>query len=77
MTGLDANGEHARRIGEHGLVVDGLSSHEARFPCVSQAGDLHGGRFDAIVFPEEFAKVIATEIPLWTGVARANNIKAD
>jgi len=27
--------------------------------------------------PEEFARVIATEIPLWTGVARANNIKAD
>jgi tripartite-type tricarboxylate transporter receptor subunit TctC len=27
--------------------------------------------------PEEFAKVIATEIPLWTGVAKANNIKAD
>ncbi|HEX2546372.1 MAG TPA: tripartite tricarboxylate transporter substrate binding protein [Ramlibacter sp.] len=27
--------------------------------------------------PEEFTKVIATEIPLWTGVARANNIKAD
>jgi tripartite-type tricarboxylate transporter receptor subunit TctC len=27
--------------------------------------------------PEEFAKVIATEIPLWTGVAKANNIRAD
>jgi tripartite-type tricarboxylate transporter receptor subunit TctC len=27
--------------------------------------------------PEEFAKVIATEIPLWTAVAKANNIKAD
>ena len=27
--------------------------------------------------PEQFAKVIATEIPLWTGVAKANNIKAD
>lgn len=27
--------------------------------------------------PEEFARVIATEIPLWTGVAKANNIKAD
>ena len=27
--------------------------------------------------PEEFAKVIASEIPLWTGVARANNIHAD
>ncbi|HEX7889082.1 MAG TPA: tripartite tricarboxylate transporter substrate binding protein [Ramlibacter sp.] len=27
--------------------------------------------------PEEFAKVIATEIPLWSGVAKANNIKAD
>jgi tripartite-type tricarboxylate transporter receptor subunit TctC len=27
--------------------------------------------------PEEFTKVIATEIPLWTGVAKANNIKAD
>lgn len=27
--------------------------------------------------PEDFAKVIAIEIPLWTGVARANNIRAD
>lgn len=27
--------------------------------------------------PEEFARVIATEIPLWTGVAKANNIRAD
>jgi tripartite-type tricarboxylate transporter receptor subunit TctC len=27
--------------------------------------------------PEEFTKVIATEIPLWTAVAKANNIKAD
>jgi tripartite-type tricarboxylate transporter receptor subunit TctC len=27
--------------------------------------------------PEEFAKTIATEIPLWTAVAKANNIKAD
>jgi tripartite-type tricarboxylate transporter receptor subunit TctC len=27
--------------------------------------------------PEEFTRVIATEIPLWTGVAKANNIKAD
>jgi tripartite-type tricarboxylate transporter receptor subunit TctC len=27
--------------------------------------------------PEEFTKVIATEIPLWSGVAKANNIKAD
>jgi tripartite-type tricarboxylate transporter receptor subunit TctC len=27
--------------------------------------------------PEEFARVIASEIPLWTGVARANNIHAD
>lgn len=27
--------------------------------------------------PEEFARVIATEIPLWTGVAKANGIKAD
>lgn len=27
--------------------------------------------------PEEFAKVIATEIPLWAGVAKANGIKAD
>ncbi len=27
--------------------------------------------------PEDFAKVIATEIPLWTAVARANNIHAD
>jgi tripartite-type tricarboxylate transporter receptor subunit TctC len=26
---------------------------------------------------EEFAKVIATEIPLWAALARANNIKAD
>ena len=26
---------------------------------------------------EEFAKVIATEIPLWGGVAKANNIRAD
>jgi tripartite-type tricarboxylate transporter receptor subunit TctC len=26
---------------------------------------------------EEFAKVIATEIPLWTALAKANNIKAD
>jgi hypothetical protein len=26
---------------------------------------------------EEFARVIATEIPLWTAVAKANNIKAD
>ena len=27
--------------------------------------------------PQDFAKVIAIEIPLWTGVARANNIHAD
>lgn len=27
--------------------------------------------------PEEFARTIATEIPLWTAVAKANNIKAD
>ena len=27
--------------------------------------------------PEEFAKVIATEIPLWSALAKANNIKAD
>jgi tripartite-type tricarboxylate transporter receptor subunit TctC len=27
--------------------------------------------------PEEFARVIATEIPLWTSVARSNNIRAD
>ena len=27
--------------------------------------------------PEQFANVIATEIPLWTAVARANNIKAE
>ena len=26
---------------------------------------------------EQFAKVIATEIPLWTALAKANNIKAD
>ena len=26
---------------------------------------------------EKFAKVIATEIPLWTAIAKANNIKAD
>ena len=26
---------------------------------------------------EDFARTIATEIPLWTGVARANNIKAE
>ena len=50
VTGLDANGEHARRISEHGLLVEGLSSHEARFPCVTQVSDLRGERFDAIVF---------------------------
>jgi tripartite-type tricarboxylate transporter receptor subunit TctC len=27
--------------------------------------------------PEEFARVIASEIPLWAGVAKANNIRAD
>jgi tripartite-type tricarboxylate transporter receptor subunit TctC len=27
--------------------------------------------------PEEFARVIANEIPLWSGVAKANNIHAD
>jgi tripartite-type tricarboxylate transporter receptor subunit TctC len=27
--------------------------------------------------PEEFAKLIATEIPLWRQVARDNNIKAN
>jgi tripartite-type tricarboxylate transporter receptor subunit TctC len=27
--------------------------------------------------PEEFAKVIASELPLWAGVAKANNIRAD
>lgn len=27
--------------------------------------------------PEEFARVIATEIPLWLGVARANNIQPE
>jgi tripartite-type tricarboxylate transporter receptor subunit TctC len=27
--------------------------------------------------PEEFARVISTEIPLWAGVAKANNIRAD
>jgi tripartite-type tricarboxylate transporter receptor subunit TctC len=27
--------------------------------------------------PEEFARLIATEIPLWTSVARSNNIRAD
>lgn len=27
--------------------------------------------------PEEFARTIASEIPMWTAVARANNIRAD
>ncbi|GAB3665497.1 Bug family tripartite tricarboxylate transporter substrate binding protein [Ramlibacter alkalitolerans] len=27
--------------------------------------------------PEEFARVIANELPLWAGVAKANNIRAD
>ena len=27
--------------------------------------------------PEEFARLIASEIPMWTSVARANNIRAD
>jgi tripartite-type tricarboxylate transporter receptor subunit TctC len=27
--------------------------------------------------PEEFARVISSEIPLWAGVAKANNIRAD
>ena len=50
VTGLDTNGQHALRIGEQGLVVEGVSRHAVRFPCVTQAGDLRGRRFDAIVF---------------------------
>ncbi|HEY0822411.1 MAG TPA: 2-dehydropantoate 2-reductase [Ramlibacter sp.] len=50
VTGLDTNGEHAQRISEHGLAVEGVSRHQVRFPCVTQASDLRGRRFDAIVF---------------------------
>lgn len=50
VTGLDTNGEHARQVSEHGLVVEGISAHALRFPCVTQASDLRGRSFDAIVF---------------------------
>jgi 2-dehydropantoate 2-reductase len=50
VVGLDSNGEHARRIAEEGLRVDGLAPQQVRFPCVTQASDLRGERFDAIVF---------------------------
>jgi 2-dehydropantoate 2-reductase len=50
VVGLDSNGPHAQRISDEGLVVEGASSLQARFPCVTQAGDLAHERFDAIVF---------------------------
>ena len=50
VVGLDSNAAHAQAISERGLRVDGVSSHEVRFPCVTQASDLGQQAFDAVVF---------------------------
>lgn len=50
VVGLDTNEEHVRRIADRGLRVHGVSSHHARFPCATRAGDLGGQAFDALVF---------------------------
>lgn len=50
VVGLDTNAPHAQAIAGQGLVVEGASSHAARFPCVTQASDLGAQAFDAIVF---------------------------
>jgi 2-dehydropantoate 2-reductase len=50
VVGLDTNAGHAHAISDRGLLVDGVSSHQVRFPCVTQAGDLGPQAFDALVF---------------------------
>lgn len=50
VVGLDTNAEHAQRIREEGLRVEGASSLQVRLPCVTDAKYLHGDRFDAILF---------------------------
>jgi 2-dehydropantoate 2-reductase len=50
VVGLDTNADHAQAITDDGLVVEGVSSHQVRFACATQADELGPDPFHAIVF---------------------------
>jgi 2-dehydropantoate 2-reductase len=50
VAGYDTNADHVRAIRNHGLRVSGAAARLARFDAVTDAADLAGQHFDALLF---------------------------
>ena len=50
VTALDANAEHVKAIGAHGLRISGENPRVARIEATCDLSALKGTRFDAVIF---------------------------